>query len=179
MVAWPYFSQQWPNVIMNLWHSALFLGFHRLDITWKFGKWRRGCYYSDTVTSNQAWDVKTVTEGLIPYWRFFPPTNILLQNNSLHFIVSLSLLLLSWLVFITILLNYSREFQVLFLLFCTANSTLFNPCQRAAPVYVCICKLVRVGQIRRSFNLTRVSLRLWPWIEFLLLKMSYPLLDHH
>ena len=145
-------------------------------ITWKFGKWRKGCYYSDSVTSSICYNSNRGTNSL---FEIFSPYLHFIQHDSLYFIVSLSLLLLlSWFVFVTILLHHSWEFQVLFILFCTANSTLFNSCQRAAPVYFCICKLVRVGQIR-SFNLTGVSLRLWPWIEFLLLKMSYPLLNHH
>ena len=176
MVAWPYFSRQWPNVTIDLWQSALFPGFHSLDITWKFGKWRKDCYYSNTVISSICYNSNRGTNSL--FETFYPYLHFI-QHDSLYFIVSLSLLLLlSWFVFVTILLHHSWEFQVLFILFCTANSTLFNSCQRAAPVYFCICKLVRVGQIR-SFNLTGVSLRLWPWIEFLLLKMSFPLLNHH
>ena len=31
MVAWPYFSRQWPNVTRDLWQSALFPGFHSLN----------------------------------------------------------------------------------------------------------------------------------------------------
>ena len=132
------------------------------------------------MTSYQTWDVITITEGLIPHQRFFFPTGYFIPHNSLYFLVSLlHFPLLSWFTFIAILLNHSWEFQILFILFCTANSTLSNPWRRAAPVYLCISKLVRVVQIKRCFYLTEASLRLCLWIEFLPLKMACPLLDHH
>ena len=43
-------------------------------ITWKFGKWRKGCYYSDSVTSSICYNSNRGTNSL---FEIFPPTYIL------------------------------------------------------------------------------------------------------
>ena len=100
MVAWPYFSRQWPNVTIDLWQSALLsTGSTSHENSGTEGK------VVVTVTQwLQAWDVKTATEGLTPCLRYFPPTEILynmivcillLVYHSFFFSHDLSLLLSS------------------------------------------------------------------------------------